>query len=131
MGEFGLGPEVRRIIAANLATMDHVELLLLLYKATPASLSLDDMVRATKRPAQLIINAVADLSSGGLISKAAGPAGIDSFQYDPRSESLRSAVAEVVDVYNTRPVTLIRAIYDRPPEPVMSFAEAFRVRGGG
>ncbi|MEO5903012.1 MAG: hypothetical protein ABIQ55_03280 [Gemmatimonadaceae bacterium] len=131
MGDFGLGPEVRRIIAANLATMDHVELLLLLYKAAPASRSLDEMVRDTRRPAQLIINAVADLGSGGLVSKAADPAGVDSYKYDPRSESLRSAVAEVVDVYNTRPVTLIRAIYDRPAQPVMSFAEAFRVRGDG
>lgn len=131
MGEFGLGPEVRRIITANLATMDHVELLLLLYKAAPAPLSLDDMVRDTKRPAQLIINAVADLSSGGLVSKAAGPAGVEAFKYDPQSESLRSAVDEVAVVYNTRPVTLIRAIYDRPPAPVVSFAEAFRVRGGG
>ncbi|MEO8575967.1 MAG: hypothetical protein ABI556_04670 [Gemmatimonadales bacterium] len=131
MGEFGLGPEVRQIIAANLATMDHVEVLLLLYKSAPASRSRDAIARETQRPLELITRAVADLTSGGLVSQTAGPTGVESYKYDPRSESLRSAVEEVVDVYNTRPVTLIRAIYDRPPEPVISFAEAFRVRGDG
>lgn len=131
MDEFGLAPEVKRIIASNLATMDHVEVLLLLHKAAPTSRRVDDMVRDTKRPAELILNALADLTSGGLVSKEAGSAGVDLFKYEPRSESLRSAVDEIADVYNTRPVTFIRAIYDRPAKPVMSFAEAFRVRGDG
>jgi hypothetical protein len=31
-------------------------------------------------------------------------------------------------MYNSRPVTLVRAIYDRPASAARSFADAFRVR---
>ncbi len=99
MSESGLGPEVKQIIAANLATMDHVEVLLLLHKAAPRSLSGDDLARETQRPLNLVMRALADLTGGGLVSRTAGPVGVESFSYDPRSEALRSAVEEVADVY--------------------------------
>ena len=74
MAEFGLGPEVRRIIAANLATMDNVELLLLLHKGRSRIPEPQGMVCETERPMGLIVTALADLTSGGLVSQAAGPA---------------------------------------------------------
>jgi len=110
--------------------MDHVEVLLLLHKRDPEALSTDDIVRESGRPVELIANALNDLSTGGLASSAPGASGVESFRYDPQSESLRSVVNDLAAMYNERPVTLIRAVYDRPAQPVLSFAEAFRVRGG-
>ena len=130
MAEFNLGPEVRRLVASHLASMDHVEVLLLLHKRDPEALSIDDIVRESGRPVELIANALNDLSTGGLASSTPGAAGVESFRYDPQSESLRSVVNDLAAMYNERPVTLIRAIYDRPAQPVLSFADAFRVRGG-
>lgn len=44
------------------------------------------------------------------------------------SPEIRSAVAQLAVMYNTKPVTLIRAIYERPATPAQSFADAFRIR---
>lgn len=90
---------------------------------------MDDIVRETDRPVEFMTNALKDLSTGGLVSSVAGAAGVESFSYDPKSESLRSVVNDLAAMYNERPVTLIRAVYDRPAQPVLSFADAFRLRG--
>ena len=129
-GESGLGPEVRRLIASQLASMDHVEVLLLLHRSAPAALTQAAVARETRRPAELLSVVMSDLVRGGLASRASGPEGDDTFAYAPQSESLRRDVEQLVAVYNERPVTLIRAVYDRPPEPVTSFADAFRLRKG-
>lgn len=129
MSEFGLAPEVKQIIATHLATMDHVDALALLYRSA-SGLSRDDIARETKRPEELISSALEDLKKGGLVTAASGDGGAETFHYAPQSDELRSAADALLDVYNTRPVTLIRAIYDRPASPVISFAEAFRVRKG-
>lgn len=127
-GDFGLGPDVRRLIASQLASMDHVEVLLLLHRTAPAAVTQVDAARETRRPVELLTTVMTDLVNGGLASRAPGPGGDDTFAYAPQSESLHRDVEQLVAVYNERPVTLIRAVYDRPPEPVKSFADAFRLR---
>jgi predicted transcriptional regulator len=109
--------------------MDHLEVLLQL-KDAPEPMTKVDIAKKTKRPDALIEVAVEDLCNGGLITETDGPAGVRSFKYNPQSQALRTAVEELALMYNERPVTLVRAIYDRPASPVTSFAEAFRVRGG-
>lgn len=127
-GDFGLAAEVRRLIASHLASMDHVEVLVLLHRSAPAAVTQVDAARETRRPVELLTTVMADLVNGGLASRAPGPGGDDIFAFAPQSESLRRDVEQLVAVYNERPVTLIRAVYDRPPEPVKSFADAFRLR---
>lgn len=127
-GDTGLEPEVRRLIASQLASMDHVEVLILLHRIAPAAVTQVDAARETRRPVELLTAVMSDLVNGGLASRASGPGGDDIFVFAPKSESLRRDVEQLVAVYNERPVTLIRAVYDRPPEPVKSFADAFRLR---
>lgn len=40
----------------------------------------------------------------------------------------RAAVAELTVLYHQRPVTLVKLVYQQPPSPVTSFADAFRLR---
>ena len=121
--------EVRGLIASALASMDHVEVLVLLHRNAPAFLTRDDVVKQTGIAPGLVDRAIADLETRGLITvndTAGGP----TLAYSPRSEELRDTVDKLVTLYNERPVSLIRAVYDRPAHPVISFADAFRVRGG-
>jgi hypothetical protein len=37
-------------------------------------------------------------------------------------------VLSLQDIYDRRPVTLIKALYERPPAAVRAFADAFRFR---
>jgi hypothetical protein len=111
--------------------MDHLDVLLLLYRQKPASLTMDEIVSRTERPRDLVEKAVADLNGGGLLSEEDIGAGLSKFGFSPKSPDLAAAVEKLAAMHNERPVTLIRAIYDRPPEAVTSFADAFRFRGGG
>jgi hypothetical protein len=129
MPDPGLSAELKRMIAANLATMDHVETLLALAKMAPAPVTAADLAREMKRPEPLIAVALQDLESFGL-AMSSGAGASERFHYEPRSEELRKSTEELAEVYNTHPVTLIRTVYDRPPDAVTSFADAFRIRGG-
>ena len=131
MAEFALGIEVRRLVASHLASMDHLDVLLLLHREKDQLLSLGEIGSRTQRPGELIVKAAADLEKGGLLREGKDDAGAQAFAYAPASPELSAAVESLVEMYNERPVTLVRAIYDRPPEPVMSFADAFRIREGG
>ncbi len=128
MAEFVLGPDVRLLVSSHLASMDHLEVLLLLRDDAPDALATSDIVERTKRPTGFIDTSVQDLVAGGLVAEDEGQGGRRAYRYDPRSESLRHAVDELALMYNERPVTLVRAIYDRVSTPVASFADAFRLR---
>jgi len=39
-------------------------------------------------------------------------------------------VDALADLYHTKPVSLVRAIYDRPARAAQTFADAFRIRNG-
>lgn len=52
-------------------------------------------------------------------------AGAFSFTADATD---RAAVAELSVLYHQRPVTLVKLVYQQPPSPVTSFADAFRLR---
>ena len=126
MAEFGLGPEVRALVASHLASMDHVEVLLLLCrKNEPVTAA--EIFSTTGRPRELIETALQDLTTGGLLSQTMLN-GTETYKFDPQSEGLRSSVNQLETMYNERPVTLVRAVYERPAQPVLSFADAFRLR---
>lgn len=107
--------------------MEHVELLLWL--SADATRTVDRtaaaaVVHATPDVAE---RRLVDLRECGLLERVAEARG--SYRYLPRNAALRSAVEELSAMYHQRPVTLVRAIYERPVSPVKSFADAFRFRG--
>ena len=67
MAEFALGIEVRRLVASHLASMDHLDVLLLLHREKDQLLSLGEIGSRTQRPGELIVKAAADLEKGGLL----------------------------------------------------------------
>lgn len=105
--------------------MDHVALLLALREqpevAHPAS-SLAGRVRLDRAVADRVLH---DL----VVAHLARQEG-DAFIYAPASQA-RPAVDELAEMNRTRPVTLVRAIYDRPSRAALSFADAFRLRKPG
>lgn len=52
----------------------------------------------------------------------------ESYQYSPASPELDEAVRALTQVYNARPVTLVRMIYAPKDEKIRSFADAFRLK---
>lgn len=117
-----LPADVRDLLSRHLPSMDHVTVLLAMREASDVvhvAASMAPLVHVDQKVATSVF---ADLVAARLIAPR------DSgfvYQPDPR---LAEAVESLAEMYNTRPVTLVRAIYDRPTSPAKSFADAFRIR---
>jgi hypothetical protein len=76
--------------------------------------------------------ALADLEAAGLAQAVAGSEQ-QEYRFAASDDATVRLVAALRDVYDRKPVTLIRVMYERPAEPappssLQAFADAFRVR---
>ncbi|HYC49479.1 MAG TPA: BlaI/MecI/CopY family transcriptional regulator [Gemmatimonadaceae bacterium] len=117
--------DVRTLIRERLVSMDHVEVVMRLREGeaelqTPAQLE-----RSTRLGPHTVQRCLNDLVHGGLVRQE--PAS-NAYAYAPRTSRDRAAIDELAALYNQRPVTLVKLIYEQPPTAVKSFADAFRLR---
>jgi len=109
--EPSLSPGVLRLVHGPVATMAHVELLLLMRTAAPAMRSAAELATAAhvsdSATAQRCLD---ELTRAGLLTRVGDPAG---FRYAPTDAALDSAVDALAAMYNEKPVTLVRALYSR------------------
>lgn len=130
--ESGLPVEVTALLRRALPSMVHIESLLLLARIAPQAASRYNMAADLRSSPALVAAALADLEGAGLVAAVPGTEQQD-YRFAPPDETAVQAVASLRDVYERKPVTLIRAMYERPAEPpvspsVQAFADAFRVR---
>jgi hypothetical protein len=52
------------------------------------------------------------------------------YRYHPSSPRLRDEVNALAAAYRQNRVAVINLIYNQPPDPVRSFADAFKLRKG-
>jgi hypothetical protein len=121
-----LPAEVRQLIARHLATMEQVDVLLLLVRAGGEWRTADEIRSELRLDAKGVAARTFDeLCAARLIEDDGGnPV---RYRYAPADPRDRAAVDLLALAYNERPVTLVRAIYARPT-PAQSFADAFRLR---
>ena len=129
MTEAALPAEVLALIRGPIASMAHAETLLYLRRAAPDSRAIAAIAAEAQIASLDVARTCADeLVAAGLVATT-GP---QEYAYAPASVDRRRAVDALADMYNTKPVTLIRAIYGRPATPaptsVQAFADAFRLR---
>ncbi|WP_411278767.1 hypothetical protein [Gemmatimonas sp.] len=133
MARFVLPSAVQQLVWRNLPSIDHVAVLLAMRSAAlegrPGSngsndvgMQLGEVAERAAVSEAVAGEVLADLHTVGLLQRH----GL-SFVYAP-SPDVRETVNLLAEMYNTRPVTLVRAIYDRPATSVQQFADAFRLR---
>ncbi len=109
--------------------MDHVELVVLVFaRDESAAWTLEEAAREVRSTPEATRPRLADLVTGGLLECEETETG-SRYRFAPRTAAFRRAVADLRAMYSSRPVSLVRAIYERPPSAVRSFADAFRLRG--
>lgn len=123
-----LTKEVKDFVLDRIATPVHLETLIMLCREPDREWTVAELARAQYTDADRVVGALEDFSTGRRLVRAEpGPAG-QSYRFWPQDEALRETVASLLDAYNRMPVQLVRAVYDRPPVPIRSFADAFRIQ---
>jgi hypothetical protein len=97
-----------------------------------------DIAAEVRASPALVAAALADLEVARLVEPVAG-AGGEQHRFASSDAAVVRDVTALREEYDRRPVTLIRAMYERPPAPAaaatpsaaQAFADAFRVRPPG
>ena len=111
---------VQHLIWNQLRSVDHVAVLLAV-RTEGATDAEKVSIRAMVTPSKTA-EILEELKHRGLLTGDG-----TQYRFEP-DEGLAGAVAQLAEMYNTRPVTLVRAIYDRPAHVIQQFADAFKLR---
>lgn len=124
-----VSPEVQRFIAEYIDSAEKLELLLLLHRSPEKHWTAQDVSQAIYTvPASAIMRLEALVADGFVASSG----GADPrYSYSPKSQVLRQQVETLAAAYQADRVSVIKQIFARPPDPLQSFADAFRLRGKG
>lgn len=121
-----ISPAVRAFIAQNIESAELLETLLLVHSAPDREWTPEDVARsiytvpagAMRRLEQLVGMQLAT-STG-----AADPA----YRYAPGTPALAAQVDALAAAYRANRVGVINLVYAPPPDPLRSFADAFKLR---
>jgi hypothetical protein len=119
-------PDVRRFVAESIESAEQLEILLLLQREPERQWAVGEVSQAVYTvPASAIMRLEA-LVAGGFASTTGGSD--PRYQFEPRTEELRRQVDALAAAYAKDRVALIKLIFAKPPDPLQSFADAFRFR---
>lgn len=119
-----ISDEARDMIQRHMATMDHVELLMTLRGSRGASFTSAELAEQMRKPEQLVDMCLESLAEAGLAALLSD----GTYRYAAVGGTLDRTAESVVTLYNERPVTLVKLLYERPPTAVNTFADAFKLR---
>jgi hypothetical protein len=122
-----LPDEVRVLVQNHVASMPHLEALLLLSGSPDQSLPVEAVAAAIGVAPDAAAKVLRDLHASSLAAEE-GAGGSLRYRFAPDDESLRRAAESLSDMYSRFPVQVIRAVYERPPSAVQQLADAFRLR---
>jgi hypothetical protein len=100
--------DVVSLINRHLSSIDHVEVLLLLFEAPEGTENIEGISRRTRLAPAIAQSVIDDLVAADLATTDEG-----RYRYRPRLQH-DGAVDGLRHAYHARPVTLVRAIYARP-----------------
>lgn len=126
MSELRLPDEVRALVQNHVASMTHLEALLLLSRAPDERFSSDAVAAAIHAGPDDAAKALRDLAASSLVAEE-GEGALARFRFAPGDESRRHAAGALSEMYERFPVQVIRAVYERPTA-AQQLADAFRLR---
>jgi len=122
-----LSPEVQRFIAQHIDSAEQLETLLLLHREPDREWTALDVSQAIYTVPASATMRLEGLVAGGFVASTGGSD--PRYRFSPRSEALREQVDVLAAAYRADRVAVIKLIFARPPDPLQSFADAFRLRG--
>ena len=127
MAETRLPDEVRALVQNHLASMAHLDALLLLAASPESSMPAPAVATRINVEPEVAARALRDLVGASLVAEEQlGAAPV--YRFAPGDDELRRAAETLADMYRRFPVQIIRAVYERPSTAVQQLADAFRLR---
>ncbi|HWH30373.1 MAG TPA: helix-turn-helix domain-containing protein [Mycobacteriales bacterium] len=121
-----LSPVVQAFLDEHIFSASQLEVLLLLRDDAGRAWPLAEVSRRTALPQSSLGPWLDSFVSRGLLTREG-----DTYRFAPAEPRMEEVVAEVADVYKRRRTTVSRHIYARTQDPLVRFADAFRLRRPG
>ncbi|MET0396116.1 MAG: hypothetical protein ABW277_04795 [Longimicrobiaceae bacterium] len=117
---------VQRFIAANIDSAEQLEVLLLLHRHADRGWRAHDVSREIFTvPAAATLRLESLVELGFLRSDGAAD---PEYRYRPHSQEQGTGMQALADAYRANRVGVLNLVFRRPPDPVRSFSDAFRIR---
>lgn len=125
MFEQELPPSIRSFISSHVRSVEQLEILILLSREAKTAWTVQKVYDAILSTPQSVERWLDEMVRNGLLEKMAEPAA--SYRCTAEA-SLISQMRQLGDIYSTRPVRVIEAIYRRDASAAQSFADAFKIK---
>jgi hypothetical protein len=117
-----LPPEIRQFLARHIASVEELEILLLLHRETAASWTAESVYQVIKSSRPSVQHGLDKFTAAGLLA-AAPP------DYVCQSSAATPVIAALARSYREMPVRVVEAIYQRPRDSAaQDFADAFKLK---
>ena len=127
MSETGFSDELDRFIAAEIKSLEQLEILLLLSGNPHKWWTAQGVYDVIKSSLGSVEGRLREMAERGMLRQE--PDSANRYQFAPADESIWRLIAELREAYKERPVKVVQAIYTaKPPDGVREFARAFRIR---
>jgi hypothetical protein len=123
-----LPAEVRQFIAEHIDAAEQLEILLLLHRTPEKALTALEVSQAVYTVPASATMRLESLVTAGFASSTGGAD--PRYQYNPKNDALRARIGALAEAYKADRVSVIKLIFAKPADPVQSFADAFKLRGG-
>jgi hypothetical protein len=125
----GIPPEVESFIAETIDAAEQLYILLLLYRHPERSYTALEVSQAVFTVASAATLRLEGLVARGLLSSSG--TSDPEYRYRPATEELGKRTDQLAAVYQANRVGVIQLLFARPPDPLRTFADAFRLKGKG
>jgi hypothetical protein len=119
--------DVVAFLDANVESFEQLELLRMLGEARDKEWQIDALAKEVQVDVPTATRHLAALCARGLITRVATGSEI-AYRFGCQTPKLERKLADTLQVYNERPVTMIKLVYAQASNPLRAFADAFRVR---
>jgi hypothetical protein len=116
--------DIKQFITDHISSIAQLELLLLLRADPSRTWTAAEAASALYSAPDIIQAQLADLEARKLVTLASA----DRYSYSPQTSELDLLISRVAELYRTRRVAVVTAVYSKPVDKIRTFADAFRFR---
>lgn len=120
----GISPEVTQFLRTYIQSVEQLEVLALLHRDPKREWTVRMVYDVILSNETSLANRLAEFTERGILVSTPS----STYRYDPKTAELHFAVELTLKTYQTHHVRVIETIFGTGPDPVQSFADAFRIR---